>query len=225
VLKEYLLCATEEKEELEWADLMEAMPEIKGNVADAAERMARLNALETAAAAIKSSKDAGYEAVAVEAAALGLDDKEPERPPRPEKKPKGQKPPPRKPYNVYMSKDGIEIWVGRGSKDNDELSLRERHPSDWWMHVQGHPGSHVVVRCQDEEPPKETMLDAAILALKFSTGGGGTQPVSVVRCRQVSKNPGAPAGQVMLRGDVSTIRCNLKTEEARLERLVATKDA
>ena len=34
--------------------------------------------------------------------------------------------------------------------------------------VSGHPGSHVVIRCSDEIPPKETMLDAATLALNFS---------------------------------------------------------
>lgn len=207
----------------EWVKLMEEMPEIKEGASEASERMGRLNRLEEAAAGVKGDKDARYEAVAIEAAALGLSDMEPERPPRPEKVPKEEKSGPRRPYWIFTSQDKIDIWVGRGSSDNDQLSLKERHPSDWWMHVSGSPGSHVVVKCREEDPPRETMLDAAVLALKFSKGGGGVQPVSVTRCRNVSKNPGAPAGQVMLRGDISTIRCSLKTEEARLERLLATK--
>jgi len=30
--------------------------------------------------------------------------------------------------------------------DNDELTLKERDNKDWWMHVAGCPGSHVVIR-------------------------------------------------------------------------------
>ena len=37
--------------------------------------------------------------------------------------------------------------MGRGSAENDELSLRIAQPDDVWLHVAGGiPGSHVVVR-------------------------------------------------------------------------------
>jgi len=39
--------------------------------------------------------------------------------------------------------------AARMSRDNDELTLRERDGSDWWMHVAGFPGSHVVIRKTD----------------------------------------------------------------------------
>lgn len=89
------------------------------------------------------------------------------------KKVKGTKSAPRQPFLTFVSKDGIEIRVGRGSADNDKLSLdpQLRDSRDWWMHVAGHPGSHVVIRCQEDDLPSahpETMKDAAALAAKNS---------------------------------------------------------
>ena len=67
---------------------------------------------------------------------LGITDQPPLKPDPGPKKPKGPKTvAPRKPYNTYMSAEGIEIRVGRSSSDNDELSINPEHRdgSDWWM--------------------------------------------------------------------------------------------
>ena len=54
------------------------------------------------------------------------------------------------------------------------------------MHVAGCPGSHVVIRSQDDDLPEETVRDAAALTAKYSKAPQkGKVRVSLVRCRQV----------------------------------------
>jgi len=171
---------------------------------------------------------------------LGLRDFAPERPLRGPKKVKGPagNPNPRMPYSTYSSAAGTEIRVGRTSADNDLLSCDARHRDglDWWMHAAGSAGSHVVIRTHDNNFPetdRETLLDAACLALLFSKAiakpevlalATGRASVSLVRARDVTKPAGAVAGLVQLRGGVRTVQVDLGREHPRLERLLATKD-
>lgn len=161
------------------------------------------------------------------AKAWDVRDEPPERPPR-VKKEKGPKTAdkPRLPYWTFVSIDGIDIRVGRTSSDNDSVSCDPacRDSRDWWMHAAGCPGSHVVIRYTGDDLPRETMIDAAVLAAKNSKANQvGRAAVSLVRCRQVSKPRGAKPGLVQLSGDVKTVTVNVKDEAARLERLNATK--
>ena len=41
---------------------------------------------------------------------------------------------------------GWIVLAGRTDADNDRLSLKVARPNDWWFHVRGMPGSHVVLR-------------------------------------------------------------------------------
>ena len=48
------------------------------------------------------------------------------------------------------------VLAGRTDADNDRLSLKEARPNDWWFHVRGMPGSHVLLKAlPDEEPGKD----------------------------------------------------------------------
>merc|ERR1711871_1310751 len=156
---------------------------------------------------------------------LGLNDQPPPREPKSCRKQKGpRKQAPRKPYNLYRSLDGIEIRVGRSSSDNDQLSCSPecRDLDDWWMHVSGSPGSHVVIRCHDDDFPnkyEETLADAALLAAQYSKGNkSGRVPVSLTRCRCVSKPQGFVAGMVRLIGAVGTVYVDVEREKKRLKR-------
>jgi predicted ribosome quality control (RQC) complex YloA/Tae2 family protein len=151
-------------------------------------------------------------------------------PPPPERGPKKVKSAPapsgpRKPYNTFISSDKIEIRVGRRAEDNDELSCNPEHRDgpDWWLHVAGHPGSHVVIRNHSNDLPvqfRETLKDAACLAAKNSkVAGSNNIQVTYTRCRHVTKPAGAKAGLVYLKGDIATIKVNLKAESERLARL------
>ena len=45
---------------------------------------------------------------------------------------------------TYKSLDGIQIKVGQNAKENDDLTFSS-YPNEWWMHIDGGPGSHVVI--------------------------------------------------------------------------------
>lgn len=98
--------------------------------------------------------------------------------------------------------DGWQILVGRSARDNDELSLRVAAQRDLWLHAAGHAGSHVVIRCPDgADPPREVVEHAARLAVWHSKARKARGKVEVHACRakDVSKERGAPAGQVRIR--------------------------
>jgi len=108
----------------------------------------------------------------------------------------------------FVSPDGFVVLVGRTAEDNDVLSLKLGAPRDFWLHVSGESGSHVVVRNPDgiDRPPRDTVRFAAGLAAGFSKARhGGQVAVHLATCADVSKPRGLPAGKVALRR-FSTVR-------------------
>ncbi len=93
------------------------------------------------------------------------------------------------------------MLAGRTEADNDRLSLKLARPMDWWFHVRGMPGSHVVLRARDDcEPDKDTLKQAAAIAAYHSKARkGGTVAVSCTRARFVTKPRGAEVGTVQIR--------------------------
>jgi predicted ribosome quality control (RQC) complex YloA/Tae2 family protein len=107
---------------------------------------------------------------------------------------------PRKSWICYTLPGGWEALAGLTDADNDRLSLREARPNDYWFHVHGMPGSHVVLRVPAEDPDRETMKRAAAIAAYHSKArSGGVVPVSCTRARNVSKPKGAEPGSVQIR--------------------------
>ena len=102
----------------------------------------------------------------------------------------------------FVSPDGMIVLVGRTAEDNDVLSLKLGAPRDFWLHVSGESGSHVVVRNPDglDRPPRETVRFAAGLAAGYSKARhGGQVAVHLATCADVSKPRGLPPGKVQLR--------------------------
>jgi predicted ribosome quality control (RQC) complex YloA/Tae2 family protein len=102
----------------------------------------------------------------------------------------------------FVSPDGMEILVGRTARDNDALTFRIASQRDFWLHVAGCPGSHVIVRNPEglASLPRETLRFAATLAARHSKAReGGQVSVHVAQVKDVSKPRGAPAGQVSLK--------------------------
>jgi predicted ribosome quality control (RQC) complex YloA/Tae2 family protein len=101
-----------------------------------------------------------------------------------------------------FERDGWEILVGKGARDNDVLTFEVADRNDLWLHVSGWSGSHVIVRVPDGagEPPREVVDYAARLAAWHSKGRGAKGKVEVHVCRagDVRKRRGAPAGPVEL---------------------------
>src|SRR5206468_5033673 len=104
----------------------------------------------------------------------------------------------------YTLPGGWQVLVGRTDADNDCLSFRVARPDDWWFHVRGMPGSHVVLQGPaGDEPDRETLKHAAAIAAYHSKARkGGVVAVSCTRARYVQKPRDAKAGTVQIRKEV-----------------------
>ncbi|MDX1394967.1 MAG: NFACT RNA binding domain-containing protein [Gemmatimonadota bacterium] len=113
--------------------------------------------------------------------------------------PKGGEPD-RLPYTRLVSSGGLEIRVGRGPRDNDDLTFRHSAPDDIWMHAAQTPGAHVILRWgrRDENPPRRDLLEAAVAAAVHSGARhSGAVSVSWTRRKYVRKPRKAPPGTVL----------------------------
>lgn len=103
---------------------------------------------------------------------------------------------------VAESPDGMIVLVGRTARDNDILSIKLAAPRDFWFHVAGESGSHVVVRNPEnlDSLPRETKRFAAGLAAGYSKARrGGKVAVHMARAGDVTKPRGLAPGKVHLR--------------------------
>jgi predicted ribosome quality control (RQC) complex YloA/Tae2 family protein len=117
--------------------------------------------------------------------------------------PSERRPPP--PHIVeYTVPPGWIVLAGRNDADNDYLSLRMAAPNDWWFHVRGLPGSHVILRVPSGQEPDRNILKmaAAIAAYHSKARQGGVVPVSATRARYVTKPRGAKPGTVQIRKEI-----------------------
>lgn len=99
--------------------------------------------------------------------------------------------------------EGYSILVGKADSDNDRLTFGIAEPRDFWLHVAGPAGSHVVVRNPFalDELPRSVLQRAAELAAWHSKSRGARGKVEVHVCRvaDVRKPRGFPPGQVQLK--------------------------
>ena len=107
-----------------------------------------------------------------------------------------------RPYRT-TTVEGFDILIGKGDVENDHLTFEVADPEDFWLHVGGGTaGSHVIIRNPDrlQQLPKSVIERAAGLA-GWHSKARNTRRVEVHMCRakDVTKERGAPAGQVMLR--------------------------
>lgn len=100
----------------------------------------------------------------------------------------------------YRSSDGYEILVGRGARDNDQLTFRIARPHDLWLHAADYPGSHVIVRNPTRaDVPHRTIIEAAQLAAHFSQARTDTKVnVHYTSRKFLSKPKGAAPGLVRM---------------------------
>ena len=104
-------------------------------------------------------------------------------------------------YDQAMDVAIERLEKGRGDATGNYVSLKLAQPRDWWFHVRGMPGSHVVLRAKPaEKPDRETLKRAAAIAAYHSKArNGGTVPVACTRARFVTKPRGAKPGTVSIR--------------------------
>lgn len=97
---------------------------------------------------------------------------------------------------LFLSADGIPIYVGKNNRQNDRLTLRDASPNDTWLHTKDIPGAHVIIK--SAEPPETTLLEAARLAVRYSKAASSANvPVDYTLARHVRKPKGAKPGMVI----------------------------
>lgn len=98
------------------------------------------------------------------------------------------------------SSDGWTIYVGRNRHENDQLLSKLAQPNDIWLHILGSGGAHVLVRvpASKQEPPLNTLKEAAQIAARLSKGGTSGSKVRVVytQVKHVKKLGKDKPGQV-----------------------------
>ena len=125
------------------------------------------------------------------------------------------------PWRRYMTSDGYEILAGRNNIQNDQLTFHTASRRDWWFHVKGLPGTHVILRTKpnEEMPSDNAVLEAASLAAFFSKAiileehmtsedsKPGLLKAEVDYCpvSHVKKIPGAKPGMVIYEGYYSVL--------------------
>lgn len=125
---------------------------------------------------------------------------------------------PRRPFRRFTSTDGLPIFVGRNARENDELTFGLAKSDDLWLHARSTPGSHVVVRLgKGNDPPPETLRDAATLALLYSDlKKSGKGDVIYTRRKWVKKAKGQAPGAVTVTQEKSL---HVTLEKNRLDAL------
>ena len=130
--------------------------------------------------------------------------------------------PPRLQPKRYRTSDGLEIWVGRSDEGNDLLTTRLANGRDLFFHLEGSPGSHVILRTGGRgDPPPESLLEAGELAVHFSKQKNATRAsVHVAPVKHVSKPSGTKPGLVYVhRGRTF----DLRRDPARLKRILDSR--
>ena len=109
---------------------------------------------------------------------------------------KRPRPPRSQPIRV-MTPAGFEVIIGRNALQNERVTWRIAQPDDVWLHAQGVPGSHVIIRTDAREAPAEVVEQAAAWALWHSRARESAKaPVIVTRKRHLRKIKGGRPGQV-----------------------------
>jgi len=119
----------------------------------------------------------------------------------------------------YRASGDLEIWVGKSDEGNDHLTTRLARGKDLFFHLEGEPGSHVILRTGGRDaPPPEALLEACELAVHFSKQRKASRAsVHVVPIRNVKKPKGAKPGLVYVTGG-KTIQ--LRRDPTRLARVL-----
>lgn len=109
--------------------------------------------------------------------------------------------------------EGIVIWVGRNSRQNDEVTFGKGRSEDLWLHVRGVPGAHVIIKSGGRSVPAAVLNRAASLAAYYSAARGeGHALVDVTERRYVRKIKGGKPGMVTYRNE-SPVEAAPKSEK------------
>jgi predicted ribosome quality control (RQC) complex YloA/Tae2 family protein len=106
-----------------------------------------------------------------------------------------------KSYWCYDLGYGFKALAGKTDTDNDYLTMKIASANDYWFHITGKPGSHVIIKnSEDLTPPRDILYKAASIAAWHSKARtAGKVSVSYTFIKNVKKPRGASAGTVTIK--------------------------
>ncbi len=98
----------------------------------------------------------------------------------------------------FVTDGGYTLLCGRNNTQNEHITHHLAERNDYWFHVKGRPGSHVVLITNGSEPSELDFTQAARIAALYSSAKDGQNiPVDYTRVRNLKKTPGAKPGLVI----------------------------
>jgi predicted ribosome quality control (RQC) complex YloA/Tae2 family protein len=98
----------------------------------------------------------------------------------------------------YRTDDGLRVLCGKNNLQNEHITHKLAGKDDYWFHVKGQPGSHVVMFRGEDEPTDRDFTQAAEIAA-YHSGAADGQNVAVdyTLARHVKKPAGGKPGLVI----------------------------
>jgi predicted ribosome quality control (RQC) complex YloA/Tae2 family protein len=106
------------------------------------------------------------------------------------------------PAHLRLETEGALFFLGTSSRSNRHVTFRLARPEDWWFHVQGVPGAHVILRLEgkpDEREEALLLLGASLAAWHSGLRGERSVRVDGTLRKQVRSIPGAGPADVTYR--------------------------
>lgn len=89
------------------------------------------------------------------------------------------------------------IYVGKNNKQNDYITHKLSHRNDYWLHVEGASGSHVLVK--SDNLSDELLYFSAMLAAKYSKLNNLVKiPINYTQIKNLKKIPGKHGSMVSI---------------------------
>ena len=122
-------------------------------------------------------------------------------------------------FMKFVTDGGFTVLCGRNNTQNEHITHKLADKNDYWFHVKGRPGSHVILVTAGVEPGDIDFTQAArIAALYSSVKDGQNVPVDYTRVKNLKKTPGAKPGFVVYHTNFTAYVTPDPAEAARLRR-------
>ena len=103
-----------------------------------------------------------------------------------------------------VSRDGFVIWLGRNSRQNEQVTFKTANAQDLWLHARDVPGAHLIIRNDGRRISEQLIAVAAAVAAWYSKRRHDANvQVDYTRVKYVKAVKGAGPGMVTYRNESS----------------------
>lgn len=103
-----------------------------------------------------------------------------------------------------VSRDGFVLWLGRNSRQNEQVTFKTANAQDIWLHARDVPGAHLIIRNDGRRISEQLIAEAAAVAAWYSKRSNDANvQVDYTRVKYVRAIKGAGPGMVTYRNESS----------------------